>query len=86
MSVELGGRYLEAVTELMRRIHDMEGAAIDAAAQLLADQVAADRLIHVYAPSRSWICKASRYPPGAAATRQAVTRRTRDSSTGSAGG
>jgi len=50
MSVELGGRYLEAVTELMRRIHDTQGAAIDGAAHLLADQVAADRLIHVYAP------------------------------------
>ncbi len=50
MSEGLGRRYLDAVTELMQRIHDTQSSAIDAAAHLVADQVAADRLVHVYGP------------------------------------
>ncbi|MHB1008633.1 MAG: sugar isomerase domain-containing protein [Propionibacteriaceae bacterium] len=50
MSTELGGRYLDTVTDLLRRIHDTQAPAIDAAARLLADQIAADKLVHVYAP------------------------------------
>lgn len=42
--------YLEQATALMRRIHDEERASLDAAAQRLAQQIAADRLIHVFGP------------------------------------
>ena len=42
--------YLEDVHALMRSILEEERGALDAAARRLADQVAADRLIHVYGP------------------------------------
>lgn len=47
---EIGPRYFEAVTGLMRRILDTQAGAVDAAAAVLADQIAADRLVHVYGP------------------------------------
>lgn len=42
--------YLQSATAIMRRIQDEEGAGIAAAARLLADQIAADRLVHIYGP------------------------------------
>jgi len=42
--------YLQSATAIMRRIQDEEGASIAAAARLLADQIAADRLVHIYGP------------------------------------
>ena len=42
--------YLHRVTALMRSILDEERASLDAAAARLADQVEADRLIHVFGP------------------------------------
>lgn len=46
----LASSYLNAITELMGRIHAEEQAVITAAAGLLAAQIAEDRLIHVYGP------------------------------------
>jgi uncharacterized phosphosugar-binding protein len=42
--------YLEACQALMRRIRDEERAPLAAAATRLADQIAADRLVHVFGP------------------------------------
>lgn len=42
--------YLESVTELLVRIHAEEAVDISRAAELLADQIAADRLVHVFGP------------------------------------
>ena len=42
--------YFDAATRLMRRILDEESDRIDRAAAKLADQVAADRLIHIFGP------------------------------------
>jgi len=42
--------YYEATTTLMRRILDEEKEPLDRAAERLADQVAADRLIHIFGP------------------------------------
>ncbi len=42
--------YLAAVTAIMQRIEAEETPAIEAAADLLASQVRADRLVHVYGP------------------------------------
>ncbi len=42
--------YYDDVTALMRRILNEERDAIDRAASRLADQIAADRLVHVYGP------------------------------------
>ena len=47
---DLGATYLARVTELMQLILDEEGDQVAAAADLLADQIAADRLVHVYGP------------------------------------
>lgn len=47
---EANEQYLEALTALLQGIAATEGAALDAAASLVADQVAADRLVHVYGP------------------------------------
>jgi uncharacterized phosphosugar-binding protein len=46
----VGSRYLQAVTTLLQRIHDEEATNVDRAAQLLADQIAADRLVHIFGP------------------------------------
>jgi uncharacterized phosphosugar-binding protein len=46
----LCGLYFDRVTGHMRRILDEEKQSLDAAADKLADQIAADRLIHVYGP------------------------------------
>jgi uncharacterized phosphosugar-binding protein len=42
--------YFDRVTALMRRILDEEKQSLDAAATRLAEQIAADRLVHVYGP------------------------------------
>jgi uncharacterized phosphosugar-binding protein len=42
--------YLGSATAIMRRIQDEEGDSIAAAAALIANQIAADRLVHVYGP------------------------------------
>jgi uncharacterized phosphosugar-binding protein len=42
--------YLRSATAIMRRIQDEEGDSIAAAAALIANQIAADRLVHVYGP------------------------------------
>lgn len=42
--------YFSAVQGLMRRILDEESEALDKAAEMLADQIAADRLVHVFGP------------------------------------
>jgi uncharacterized phosphosugar-binding protein len=47
---DLGATYLARVTELMQMILEEEGDRIAEAADLLADQIAADRLVHVYGP------------------------------------
>lgn len=46
----LSSDYLDRVTGLMRRILEEEKRSLDAAAQRLADQIAADRLVYVYGP------------------------------------
>lgn len=50
MSDSPATRYLTAVTEHLQRLHDEERTAIEAAARLVAEQVRADRLVHVYGP------------------------------------
>lgn len=47
---DVGAAYLARVTELMQLILTEESDRISAAADLLADQIAADRLVHVYGP------------------------------------
>jgi uncharacterized phosphosugar-binding protein len=42
--------YLDSAVAIMRRIHDEEATALDRAAERLANQIAADRLIHVFGP------------------------------------
>jgi uncharacterized phosphosugar-binding protein len=42
--------YLDSSTALMRRILDEEAAPLAAAAAKVADQIAADRLVHVFGP------------------------------------
>ena len=42
--------YLDDVTALMQRIHAEEKEPLDRAARLLADQIAEDRLVHVFGP------------------------------------
>ncbi|HVX73067.1 MAG TPA: SIS domain-containing protein, partial [Devosia sp.] len=42
--------YFETSTALMRRILDEESGPLQQAAGRLADQVSADRLIHIYGP------------------------------------
>jgi uncharacterized phosphosugar-binding protein len=44
------GAYLSAITELLGRIEAEEQESIAAAAGPLVDQIAADRLVHVYGP------------------------------------
>lgn len=46
----LGAAYLERLTGLLTRIRDDEVANIAAGARVLADQIAADRLVHVFGP------------------------------------
>jgi uncharacterized phosphosugar-binding protein len=46
----LTARYLDDVTALMRRILTEETGPLDRAAAKLADQIAADRLVHIYGP------------------------------------
>ena len=42
--------YLGTVQDLMRRILDEERAALGRAAERVADQIAADRLVHIFGP------------------------------------
>ncbi len=46
----LARSYLESITALLRRIESEEAGQVDSAAELLAERVAADQLIHVYGP------------------------------------
>ena len=46
----LGTSYLDQVTALLTRIHDEEASSVAAATKILADQICADRLVHVYGP------------------------------------
>lgn len=43
-------RYLTKIVDLLQRIESEEVAQIDAAARKVADQVAGDKLVHVYGP------------------------------------
>jgi uncharacterized phosphosugar-binding protein len=47
---DLGREYFAATTGLMRQILDTEPDAVAAVADTLADQIEADRLVHVYGP------------------------------------
>ena len=47
---ELGAQYYQAVTGLMQEILTTEPDAVAAVADVLAEQIAADRLVHVYGP------------------------------------
>ncbi len=47
---DLGREYFAATTGLMQQILDTEPAAVAAVADTLADQIEADRLVHVYGP------------------------------------
>lgn len=47
---DLSGTYLATITSLMQRIHDEEGYQLDAAADLVADHIASDRIVHAYGP------------------------------------
>lgn len=49
-AAELGAGYLARITALMERIQAEEQASVSKAAAVLANQVAADRLIHIYGP------------------------------------
>lgn len=49
-AAELGADYLACIMALLERIHAEEEASISKAASLLAEQIAADRLIHIYGP------------------------------------
>jgi uncharacterized phosphosugar-binding protein len=49
-AADLGRRYAETVTGLIDEIGADQADAVGAAALLLADQIAADRLVHVYGP------------------------------------
>lgn len=46
----LAQSYLAETTKIMTRIAEEEPAAIAAAAEVMADQIAADRLVHVFGP------------------------------------
>ncbi|HLS73182.1 MAG TPA: sugar isomerase domain-containing protein [Actinomycetaceae bacterium] len=46
----LASDYLKVITDLMDRIRAEEESAVSEGASLLADQIAGDRLIHVYGP------------------------------------
>ncbi|MBT2567871.1 sugar isomerase domain-containing protein [Arthrobacter sp. ISL-85] len=49
-AAELGADYLARITSLLERIHAEEEASISKAASILAEQIAADRLVHIYGP------------------------------------
>lgn len=46
----LAQSYLAETTQIMTRIANEEPAAIAAAAEVMADQIAADRLVHIFGP------------------------------------
>lgn len=43
-------RYLEAIIEHLRRLHDEQAEAIGQAARVIADQIKSDRLVYAYGP------------------------------------
>lgn len=45
-----GNTYFDAVTSLMATIRDEEKDSVARAAEILAEQIAADRLVHIYGP------------------------------------
>ena len=47
---DLSASYLDKITALMKEIRRTESEAVTHAAHVLADQIAADRLVHVYGP------------------------------------
>ncbi|MDT0169241.1 SIS domain-containing protein [Pseudarthrobacter sp. BRE9] len=49
-AADLGAGYLARITSLLERIQAEEQASIAKAASVLAEQIAADRLIHIYGP------------------------------------
>src|SRR5690625_5129652 len=50
MSEHGGRRYLSEVTDLMQRILSEETEPVQAVAEVLAEQIRADRLVHVFGP------------------------------------
>lgn len=50
MSESVGREYLSRIVALQEKILAEETAAVDTAAGMLADQIRADRLVHVYGP------------------------------------
>ena len=50
LGASLCSDYLNSVYQLMQGIHATEGPALDRAAERVADQIAADRLVHIYGP------------------------------------
>lgn len=50
MPSNIGAAYHRAVSDLMTRILDEEPEAVLEAAEVLAEQISADRLVHVYGP------------------------------------
>ena len=46
----LADDYLGAISALLERVRGEEGPAVHAAAEVLAGQIAQDRLVHVYGP------------------------------------
>lgn len=47
---ELGAQYLAQITAILERIHADEQGPVAKAASVLAEQIAADRLVHIYGP------------------------------------
>ena len=43
-------RYLEAIIDHLRRLHDEQADAISQAARIIADQIKSDRLVYAYGP------------------------------------
>ena len=43
-------RYLEAIIEHLRRLHDEQAEAIGQPARVIADQIKSDRLVYAYGP------------------------------------
>lgn len=50
LGASLCSDYLNSVHQLMQEIHATEGPALEQAAARVADQIAADKLVHIYGP------------------------------------
>ena len=46
--------YLAGVVDLMRTIHEQEKGPMEAAARRMAEQIASDRLIHIFGSGRAF--------------------------------